>query len=224
MIWRYEIKFALWNNELAYFEHWLDSQPYFRRSFPGRIVNSIYFDTPDFSTALDNLSGIADRTKYRLRWYGAEESARSRFEIKVKKGRVGRKVTADIERSASEFRAMSLEERDRFLAGEKSLRGELPVGDPLQSVLWVRYDRDYFERGREIRVTIDRNLVFGELWSESAAYDQRTSSLPQNVIEFKFAPEDKDLAAQVMFDLPFYPVRNSKYMLGLSSFGRSVYI
>lgn len=224
MIWRYEIKFALWNNELAYFEHWLDSQPYFRRAYPARIVNSIYFDTPDFTTAIDNLSGIAERTKYRLRWYGAEESTKSRFEIKVKKGRLGRKVSADVERSASEFRAMSLAERDRLLAGQKSLQGELPVGNPLQSVLWVRYDRDYYERGREIRVTIDRNLVFGELWSESTEHEKRTSSLPQNVIEFKFSPEDKNLAAEVMFDLPFYPVRNSKYMLGLSSFGRSVYI
>ena len=224
MIWRYEIKYVLWDHELAHFEHWLDSQPYFHRAYPGRTVNSIYLDTPDFTTASDNLSGIADRTKYRLRWYGSEEAELSRFEIKIKKGRLGRKVFADLACSASEFQGLPTEERDRLLIAQKSLQPELPPSDPLQPVLSVKYDRDYFERGREIRVTIDRNLMFGELWFDSAAKKVDRLSAAQNVIEFKFSPDDKDLAAEVMFDLPFYPVRNSKYILGLSSLGRSVYL
>ncbi len=224
MIWRYEIKYVLWDHELAHFEHWLGSQPYFHRSYPARTVNSIYFDTPDFTTASDNLSGIADRTKFRLRWYGAEEADRSRFEIKIKKGRLGRKVFADLPLPASKIRAMTIEERDRLLITQKALQPELPPSDPLQAVLSVQYDRDYYERGREIRVTVDRNLRFGELWSDAPREEERRISFPQNVIEFKFSPEDKDLAAEVMFDLPFYPVRNSKYIVGLSSFGRSVYM
>ena len=119
---------------------------------------------------------------------------------------------------------MTIEERDRLLISQKALQPELPPSDPLQGVLLVQYDRDYYERGREIRVTVDRNLRFGELWSNAPRENERRISFPQNVIEFKFSPEDKDLAAEVMFDLPFYPVRNSKYILGLSSFGRSVYI
>lgn len=224
MIWRYEIKYALSDSDLAYFENWLDGQPYFRRAYPRRIVNSIYYDTPDFTTATDNLAGIADRAKYRLRWYGAEESVASRFEIKVKQGRLGCKVSTDLPLSASEFRAMNSEERDRLLTSQEALRLQLPASEPLRIVLLVKYSRDYFERGREIRVTIDRNLSFGDLASGSREGPERQSSLPLNVVEFKFAPEDKDLAAEVMFDLPFYPVRNSKYMLGLSSLGRSVYI
>lgn len=223
-MWRYEIKFALLDSDLAYFENWISGQPHFRRAYPRRIVNSIYYDTPDFTTAIDNISGIADRAKYRLRWYGAEESAASRFEIKVKKGRLGRKVSAELPLSASEFKAMSSAERDRLLMGQESLRDQLPYADPLRSVLLVKYTRDYYARGREIRVTIDRDLSFGDLASGLADGKQRRSSLALNVIEFKFAPDDKDLAAEVMFDLPFYPVRNSKYMLGLSSLGRSVYI
>lgn len=223
-MWRYEIKFAVLDSDLAYFENWLACQPYFRRSYPRRIVNSIYYDTPDFTTAIDNISGIADRAKYRLRWYGAEETTASRFEIKVKKGRLGRKVSADVPLPASEFKALSSVDRDRLLMGEESLREHLPSADPLQSVLLVKYTRDYYERGREIRVTIDRDLSFGDLSSGLAGGKQRRSTLAVNVIEFKFAPDDKDLAAEVMFGLPFYPVRNSKYMLGLSSLGRSVYI
>ena len=224
MIWRYEIKFAIWDRELAYFENWLDAQPHFRRAYEQRIVNSIYFDTPDFMTAIDNLAGIADRTKYRVRWYGPDESSSARFEVKVKQGRLGRKIAADLSLSASEFRSLGPGERDRLLCAFEHLRAELPQGDPLRSVLLVKYDRDYFARGNQIRVTIDRNLHFGEIWSGSVTADQRQSSLPMNVIEFKFSPEDKDLAANIISELPFYPVRNSKYMLGLSSFGRSVYI
>jgi len=223
-MWRYEIKYAVLDSDLIYFENWLEGQPHFRRSYPRRIVNSIYYDTPDFTTAIDNISGIADRAKYRLRWYGLEETPASRFEIKVKKGRLGRKVSADLPLRASEFESMTSKDRDRLLVEEESLRGELPSADPLQSVLLVKYTRDYYERGREIRVTIDRDLSFGDLASGLADGKQRSSTLAINVIEFKFAPDDKDLAAEVMFDLPFYPVRNSKYMLGLSRLGRSVYI
>ena len=35
-----------------------------------RIVNSIYYDNPQYSSIKDNLAGITPRSKYRLRWYG----------------------------------------------------------------------------------------------------------------------------------------------------------
>ena len=223
-MWRYEIKFALTDIELATFERWLMAQPHFRRTYPERLVSSYYMDTPRLFTASDNLSGIADRTKYRLRWYGADDQGRSRFEIKIKSGRLGRKVSASLPVGGREFLALTHQEQESLLWAQESLRPELPADEPLRPVLLVSYRRNYFARPGDVRVTIDHDLEFGELWSGHEASAEDRVPYERNVIEFKFSPAEKDLVASILMDLPFYPVRNSKYMLGLSSFGRSVYI
>ena len=38
--------------------------------FKDRYVNSVYFDDTKFTSYYENLLGISDRTKYRLRFYG----------------------------------------------------------------------------------------------------------------------------------------------------------
>ena len=37
---------------------------------PNQTINSLYFDDLKHSSVKDNLSGVANRSKYRLRWYG----------------------------------------------------------------------------------------------------------------------------------------------------------
>ena len=39
-------------------------------AFPDRIVNNVYFDTPDLAAFEANLWGAPERRKCRLRWYG----------------------------------------------------------------------------------------------------------------------------------------------------------
>ena len=45
----------------------------FRESYSRRIVNSIYLDTSSHSFVEDNLAGISNRVKPRIRWYGHQE-------------------------------------------------------------------------------------------------------------------------------------------------------
>ena len=42
----------------------------FKKIYPDRWVNSIYFEDQMDTSILDNLSGINNRAKIRLRWYG----------------------------------------------------------------------------------------------------------------------------------------------------------
>ena len=66
---RYEIKFSL--DEIAYTEamRWLQVNTHATKKFENRYVNSLYFDNPGYSAVRDNISGLSDRSKYRLRWY-----------------------------------------------------------------------------------------------------------------------------------------------------------
>ena len=59
----------------------------FRKPFPDRQINSIYFDDFSFSSFEDSIEGNCLRTKTRLRWYGNEDSEVSAvLELKKKQG------------------------------------------------------------------------------------------------------------------------------------------
>ena len=56
----------------------------FLRVYANRIVNSIYYDNPQYSSIKDNLAGITPRSKYRLRWYGELNKKQNIFNLKKK--------------------------------------------------------------------------------------------------------------------------------------------
>ena len=55
----------------------------FNKTFENRIVNSIYLDTCNFDNALDNINGVSNRKKLRMRWYNNDLNNLS-FETKKK--------------------------------------------------------------------------------------------------------------------------------------------
>jgi SPX domain protein involved in polyphosphate accumulation len=65
---RYEIKFILNEIDLVEVEHFIKKSDLYS-PFPKREINSLYFDTPDFRCVKENLAGISNREKIRLRWY-----------------------------------------------------------------------------------------------------------------------------------------------------------
>ena len=93
---RYEIKFVLDNARLADVMQWLYNNTTANKSYDNRMVNSIYFDDIDFSSVRDNLAGIAQRNKLRLRWYGNQKNSLPIFEVKTKNGRLGYKTAYPI--------------------------------------------------------------------------------------------------------------------------------
>ena len=89
---RNEIKIPINEEFSLIFDCWKDFKNKISRPYKDRIVNSIYYDDEEFETAQDNLSGISDRRKYRLRWYG-NEFKNYIYEIKVKKNNLGKKIS-----------------------------------------------------------------------------------------------------------------------------------
>ena len=90
---RRERKYPLSAGELRQFRWWHRSQGRaFTRTFPNRTVNNIYFEPPDWASYGDNVSGVSDRTKCRLRWYDEVETAEeATFEVKHRRNAVGQK-------------------------------------------------------------------------------------------------------------------------------------
>ena len=63
----------------------------FYEIFHERCINNIYFDTINFDNYYDNIDGISDRVKYRIRWYDDFflNSKEAVFEIKSRKMIIG---------------------------------------------------------------------------------------------------------------------------------------
>ena len=92
---RYELKMTIDNCGLAEVCMWLRLHPEnFSQHYPQRRVNSIYFDSPDLFSVDQNLAGISERRKLRLRWYGnTGYVTQGNWEIKCKERNLGWKVT-----------------------------------------------------------------------------------------------------------------------------------
>lgn len=214
---RREIKFvspARYQNLVA---DWLERHPaLFRRPYPARVINNIYFDTPNLIALNDNVAGISRRRKLRLRWYGEESRVESgALEIKDKRGTIQDKSSCRIQLEGLLERSWE----DVLVAlGEAS---EPRFRDSLASmntpVLLNRYQREYFETcdGR-IRATIDLDLRFWDLRSTAKLEDRslpyRTHTL---ILEFKAAREDLGLCSEIMRSVPLRPSRHSKYVVGI---------
>ena len=76
-IYRYERKFILSNQTIPELENLLRNSKFnFKKNYPTRKVNSIYFDDYNASSVLENLDGNNFKNKVRLRWYGKKKLIR----------------------------------------------------------------------------------------------------------------------------------------------------
>lgn len=224
---RSEIKFIVETHETSFLVEWLFSQPIFNKVYPGRMVNSTYFDTPSLRNATDNLSGASSREKYRLRWYGStEEPLGCRYETKQKIGSLGRKQTreAHFEMSVLAKQSVPLLTEVMLEDGVTEFWREFPV---LKPTLKVQYHREYFEALDGIRLTIDDQLKFLPVPDDCVTKSSETLDsrhLPVQIVEFKFQPDRRHEVAQLLEDFPFHPRRCSKYLFGLSLFSKVKYL
>jgi len=191
----------------------------FREVYPGRWVNNIYLDSPDWSNYHDHVNGVSHRTKTRLRWYGtwSESGVSPTLERKLKNGLLSGKLSFSlprfptgriVSRFALEtvFDQANLPEIMRL-----ALRHLLPA-------LFNRYHRHYFESAdHRFRLTVDSNLHFAaahQADGRCASFCDRASII---VVELKFGLSEADDAARITNSIPFRLARCSKYILGVNA-------
>lgn len=162
---RYEIKTIVAESDLPRVRSELLLLPAaLRRLHPDRIVQSIYFDSPDNDAVESNLAGVSVRSKLRWRWYGgAVDAATGRFEQKQRVNSVGTKqvhvIDWPLQMRGVQRRRFTTELEARLPA---AARAELTRLEPVQ---WIRYHRTYLgSADGAVRVTLDCRLT---------AFDQR---------------------------------------------------
>src|SRR5262245_57506625 len=91
---RYERKFIADGHTLAEVLAIVRRHPAaFRQSYPARVVNNVYLDSPALSNYYDHINGVSNRVKTRVRWYGPTSITLEKpvLEQKLKRGLVGGK-------------------------------------------------------------------------------------------------------------------------------------
>jgi len=214
---RYELKYSIAENQIYKIDKWLNSISNLRSAYKQRKVSSIYFDDNMYSSAQDNIDGISERKKYRLRWYN-KNTVKNFYEIKIKKKRLSKKI---IFSSVKEFNIkciknlFSYENRDIL---DKTFSERL-IGKNLEPKLKVSYNRNYYTAGK-IRITIDKNLefsLFEDLKFNNKFMDNKI------IMEIKFEEFEYADGLKLVNQCFTSPVRFSKYVRGLSLCGLANY-
>lgn len=223
---RYELKFVLDESKLSQCMAWLYGGTSARVAHPSRTVNTVYFDDPGYSSVRDNLAGISERSKTRLRWYHEEDKEKVNgacLEVKRRSGRLGSKDRFDVPGIESDI--LNLKYSDLFprLHAHIGDSDAFLVDSHMFPTLHISYWREYFEGLNGIRVTFDRSIRFYQPLSHLRPFESTAISYPNTIMEVKFTTQQKDAVAQSLRKLNLTPRRHSKYLVGLAAFGYATY-
>ena len=224
---RYELKYILYETEFCMAQNWLNGSTVARMRYADRNVNSLYFDDLEFTSVRDNLAGIADRRKVRLRWYGGGGDLATGARLEIKR-RVGRLSYKDIVTPES-FSTKVLQSCPSKIAAR--LWKSLPADQMRQvnygnmyPLLHVSYLRKYFEDPFGLRVTFDSNIEYRVTNPTRKLLDSSAICFPQRIMEVKFPQSERPRAVELLRKLNLAPKRHSKFLMGLSMHGQAVYI
>ena len=216
--WRFERKFVTDELEPRQVEALLYLHPAaFSEVHAPRQVNNVYLDSLGLDAFHANLEGLAQRTKWRLRWYGGLLGliGRPTLEIKRKRGLLGRKETYPVPPLRMDESFDSRATMEALLKHDlpESVRLELSLLEP---TLLNHYRRRYFVSGDGVyRVTVDTDLGFHRLHRSGNSFLERAPRSPLVVVELKYHREDGEGADRIANAFPFRLSRSSKYVQGI---------
>ncbi len=180
----------------------------FRKIYPDRQINNVYFDTANLVAFNENVDGLAERRKFRVRWYGQDifNIQKPQLEIKIKSNLLGRKET----HQAIDFGLNDLNALTKSISNYSQRRlSFIPT-------LINSYQRSYYgTMNGNYRITIDRKLQYfsllgGQKFTRYNIFDDAI------VLELKYE-EDIDAEADgILQYIPFRYSKSSKYVTGMS--------
>jgi len=221
MEYRYEIKVPISQyNEFSFF-NWFLSLRNIRTHNVSREINNIYFDTLDLSSAQNNIDGIANRVKYRVRWYKEGSTfSKCNVELKVKKGRLSRKITIPTKLNFKDILKKDFFDLIKNDLSKINFDHRNLCSQKFLPTVQNKYNRAYYLHN-DIRMTYDTKVNYKNLKTKSIN-NWNTDNL--NVLEIKFNEELLDQARELISSMPFVPKRHSKYLRGLSYCKMALYI
>lgn len=228
---RQEIKYKVFFKDEQTLYNWLYSSSFFQESYNPRLVNSLYFDTPNYDFASSNMSGESKRIKVRARWYGQLDenfldsfiSERTLFNFEVK-----RKINSLSDKL--NIGKIKFDKKDEYLSRIESIQCELAAlcdsystlsAFKLLSTVFTHYEREYYElNNNNIRLTIDKNISY---CNSKAPSELMLLAKDYVIVELKFHPESRKKVNVLMKSFPFRQVRSSKFLSSLAQIQRVSY-
>lgn len=224
---RYEIKFILDEASKSRALTWLYTHTSAREEYSSRTVNSVYFDDPGYSAVRDNLAGISDRKKTRLRWYSEENERQNiqetTLEIKRRHGRLGSKDRYALVGLEDKLLSLQCNKLIPVIEDHIDKSENLLFEDYLSPALHIAYDREYYAGQYDIRATFDKNITFHSTYPHSKLFENISISYPHQIMELKFPIERKNEIVESLRKLNLTPKRHSKYLAGMAAFGYAVW-
>jgi len=226
---RYEIKLVLDHGKLAEFLIWMHKDTTVKSVYYPRYVNSLYFDNMEYQAVRDNLTGVANRKKIRLRWYHQVDKydvSGVGLELKIRDGRLGYKKIVTLPEFDQTLRDVQLGDILPSLGARMIDEPDLldVFDEHYIPAIHLNYLREYYVDTHDIRITIDKEIKFFPITPLSKLYDVPHKAYPMFVAEIKFDPKQKKRVAQMMRSLNMTPKRHSKYLAGMASLGQAIYI
>lgn len=179
---RLEKKFVYYQGDVSFKYFILSSM--LKETFPKRIVNSIYLDTPGLNDIWDNINGFGIRKKIRIRWYNQINNSEVFIEEKRKINNICDKKV----HSLGIFKDYS--DLTKYISGEKYLEKKIILDKKLnlKKTIFIQYNREYYELpNNKLRLTIDNNLkVFNIYPSNFISFDKTIIELKYKIKDTKF--------------------------------------
>lgn len=218
---RYERKFTAPNKfTLKTIEQFIKrNKSLFREVFHIRQVNNIYFDSVGYNDYFDNVLGVSDRKKIRIRWYGDTfgEIRKPVLEVKIKKGIVGDKWSYKL----TPFVLNNDFNNDLIQDVFKTSNLPLPILESTKMVtptLLNFYSRKYFmSADNKFRVTLDFKLFYHRIDKRFNNFNFTPVSDDNKIIELKYGLLDDKVANAISTQFPFRLSKNSKYVNGVNT-------
>lgn len=195
------------------------------KSYDDRYVNSLYLDSFDHLNYEENLGGISNRSKARLRWYSSKPFAKITkntdifFEIKTRANLFGSKLVHKInlpDHTISYDHNLMINYLRKILPLKF-----LPFLDHCSVFsLGVSYEREYYETNlKKLRLTIDKNINYIKPNNfEVLNFKQIEIYVSEYaILELKFPKNSDNEIADIPVDfLDITSGRHSKYSVGIN--------
>ena len=197
---------------------WMQIQIAFnpKEIFYERLIESVYFDDANLTSIKDNIAGLANRKKFRVRRYiheRIETNDNVFFEIKSKSNKLGHKVKIPILGLADVFGSRTIFEIQQEIFRNHSnelFSQNVPLD--LAPVALIRYSRRYF-KSDEVTITVDNGLQIARAQLARTPKEHNFFALNDVIAEFKFTPESRNSFLGKISHTNITLTRCSKYAL-----------
>lgn len=216
---RFERKFLFQNGHVQDIIQSVYRNSYgFQEIFHKRKVNNIYFDDSNYNFYKQNVEGVADRKKLRLRWYGdnTHHIENPTLEVKKKMGEAGDKDSFTLKGVSFDLTVQSANEVQSLLTTQ--IQENVALHHALKKLhpsLINTYERRYFLSfcGR-YRITVDFNQAFYN--PNYAVLENSQHLINDSVLELKYDLANDSEAREVSQQIRTRLSKNSKYVNGIN--------